>query len=163
MRGDSLEREALGSRKCVQVGLLAPLGSWQLLTIRMLADVGLHAHGYRTLTSKPGHHQTAIQSLPTILGVDSRVECARFTGCAPSRTFLEASSAYRRTGCGFVTRNLHKRRITKATTALTSRGCSLYRTSIPVRRPRKPSRTQESAWRRPALGRHSPFTLSSHL
>ena len=31
--------------------------------IRMLADVGLHAHGYRTLTSKPGHHQTAIQTL----------------------------------------------------------------------------------------------------
>jgi hypothetical protein len=40
--------------------------------IRMLADVGLHAHGYRTLTSKPGHHQTAIQTLPTTLGVDSR-------------------------------------------------------------------------------------------
>ncbi len=39
--------------------------------IRMLADVGLHAHGYRTLTSKPGHHQTAIQTLPTTLGVDS--------------------------------------------------------------------------------------------
>jgi len=32
-----------------------------------LADVGLHAHGYRTLTSKPGHYQTAIQTLPTTL------------------------------------------------------------------------------------------------
>ena len=40
--------------------------------IRMLADVGLHAHGYRTLTSKPGHHQTAIQTLPATLGVDSQ-------------------------------------------------------------------------------------------
>ena len=40
--------------------------------IRMPADVGLHAHGYRTLTSKPGHHQTAIQTLPTTLGVDSQ-------------------------------------------------------------------------------------------
>jgi len=40
--------------------------------IRMLADVGLHAHSYRTLTSKPGHHQTAIQTLPTTLGVDPR-------------------------------------------------------------------------------------------
>jgi hypothetical protein len=40
--------------------------------IRMLADVGLHANGYRTLTSKPGHHQTAIQTLPTTLGVDSQ-------------------------------------------------------------------------------------------
>jgi hypothetical protein len=39
--------------------------------IRMLADVGLHAHGYRTLTSKPGHHQTAIQTLPKTPGVDS--------------------------------------------------------------------------------------------
>src|SRR5882757_5152923 len=41
--------------------------------IRMLADVALHAHGYRTLTSKPGHHQTAIQTLPTTLGVDSQI------------------------------------------------------------------------------------------
>src|ERR1700753_2499603 len=40
--------------------------------IRMLADVGLHANGYRTVTSKPGHHQTAIQTLPTTLGVDSQ-------------------------------------------------------------------------------------------
>lgn len=31
--------------------------------IRMLADAGLHAHGFRTMTSRPGHHQTAIQSL----------------------------------------------------------------------------------------------------
>ena len=41
--------------------------------IRMLADVGLHAHGYRTLTSKPGHHQTAIQTLPLTLGLDPQV------------------------------------------------------------------------------------------
>jgi hypothetical protein len=40
--------------------------------IRMLADVGLHAHGCRTLTSKPGHHQTAIQTLPKTLEVDSQ-------------------------------------------------------------------------------------------
>ncbi len=40
--------------------------------IRMLADVGLHVHGYRTLTSKPGHHQTAIQTLPKSLDVDSK-------------------------------------------------------------------------------------------
>jgi hypothetical protein len=39
--------------------------------IRMLADVGLHANGYRTLTSKPGHHRTAIQALPTTLGIDT--------------------------------------------------------------------------------------------
>jgi hypothetical protein len=41
--------------------------------IRMLADVGLHAHGYRTLTSKPGHHQTALQTLPLTLGLDAQV------------------------------------------------------------------------------------------
>jgi len=40
--------------------------------IRMLADVGLHAHGYRTLTGKPGHQQTAIQTLPTTFGVDAQ-------------------------------------------------------------------------------------------
>ena len=33
-------------------------------------DVGLHAHGYRTMTSKPGDHQTAIQTLPTTFGID---------------------------------------------------------------------------------------------
>jgi len=41
--------------------------------IRMLADAGLHAHGYRTLTSKPGHHQTAIQTLVHTFGVDNSV------------------------------------------------------------------------------------------
>jgi hypothetical protein len=40
--------------------------------VRMLADVGLNAHGYRTLTSKPGHHQTAIQTLPTTFGMDAQ-------------------------------------------------------------------------------------------
>jgi hypothetical protein len=40
--------------------------------VRMLADVGLHAHGYRTLTSKPGHHQMAIQTLPTTFGIDAQ-------------------------------------------------------------------------------------------
>lgn len=40
--------------------------------IRMLADAGLHAHGYRTLTSRPGHHQTAIQTLTLTLGLDAR-------------------------------------------------------------------------------------------
>lgn len=32
--------------------------------IMQCAMVALHANGYRTLTSRPGHHQTAIQSLP---------------------------------------------------------------------------------------------------
>jgi hypothetical protein len=37
--------------------------------IRMLADAALNANGYRTTTSKPGHHQTAIQSLPLTIGL----------------------------------------------------------------------------------------------
>ena len=37
--------------------------------IMQLAMVALHANGYRTLTSKPGHHQTAIQTLTTSVGV----------------------------------------------------------------------------------------------
>lgn len=39
--------------------------------IRAVADVGLHIHGFRTSTSKPGHHQTAIQSLTSTLDVDA--------------------------------------------------------------------------------------------
>jgi hypothetical protein len=38
--------------------------------IRMLADAALLAHGYRTLSSRPGHHRTAIESLAATLGVD---------------------------------------------------------------------------------------------
>ncbi len=37
--------------------------------IRMLADVALNASGYRTLTSRPGHHQTAIQTLTLTIGL----------------------------------------------------------------------------------------------
>lgn len=40
--------------------------------IMQLAMVALHANGYRTLTSRPGHHQTAIQTLglTVALGAD---------------------------------------------------------------------------------------------
>ncbi len=37
--------------------------------IMQAAMVALHANGYRTLTSKPGHHQTAIQTLPLSVGL----------------------------------------------------------------------------------------------
>lgn len=37
--------------------------------IMQCAMLGLWANGYRTITSKPGHHQTAIQSLPKSMGV----------------------------------------------------------------------------------------------
>jgi hypothetical protein len=38
--------------------------------IRAVADIGLHINGYRTSTSKPGHHQTAIACLAHTLSVD---------------------------------------------------------------------------------------------
>lgn len=39
--------------------------------IRAAADIGLHLNGFRTSTSKPGHHQTAVQCLAHTLGVDA--------------------------------------------------------------------------------------------
>lgn len=39
--------------------------------VMQCAIAALLAHGYRTSTSKPGHHQTAIQSLPTTIGLDN--------------------------------------------------------------------------------------------
>lgn len=40
--------------------------------VMQCAMVSLWANGYRTSTSKPGHHQTAIQTLPLTVGLDSR-------------------------------------------------------------------------------------------
>lgn len=39
-------------------------------TIRAVADAALLRKGYRTSTSKPGHHQTTLQCLVHTLGVD---------------------------------------------------------------------------------------------
>jgi len=41
--------------------------------IRAIADAALLKHGYRTSTSKPGHHQITIQCLAHTLGVDLAV------------------------------------------------------------------------------------------
>lgn len=38
--------------------------------IMQLANLALQAHGYRTLTSKPGHHQTMLQLLVKTVGID---------------------------------------------------------------------------------------------
>jgi uncharacterized protein (UPF0332 family) len=38
--------------------------------VMQCALASLLAHGYRPAMSKPGHHQTAIQSLPTTIGLD---------------------------------------------------------------------------------------------
>jgi uncharacterized protein (UPF0332 family) len=40
--------------------------------IMQLANAALQANGYRTLTSKPGHHQMMIQLLPQTLGTDKK-------------------------------------------------------------------------------------------
>ena len=73
-----LSQEELAERSGLSVRGVSDLERGQrriprLETIRMLADVGLHAHGYRTLTSKPGHHQTAIQTLSLTLGLQAQV------------------------------------------------------------------------------------------
>jgi hypothetical protein len=38
--------------------------------IMQLANAALQANGYRTLTSKPGHHMTMIQTLSQSVGID---------------------------------------------------------------------------------------------
>ncbi len=40
-------------------------------TIRIVADIGLHLCGFRTSTSRPGHHQTAVQCLVHTLGIQA--------------------------------------------------------------------------------------------
>lgn len=40
--------------------------------IMQLANVALQANGYRTLTSKPGHHMTMIQTLSQTIGLDKQ-------------------------------------------------------------------------------------------
>lgn len=41
--------------------------------IMQMANAALQASGYRTLTSKPGHHQTMIQTLPKTIGLDTDI------------------------------------------------------------------------------------------
>ncbi len=40
--------------------------------VMQCAMAGLMVHGYRPSKSKPGHHQTAIQTLPLKVGLDAR-------------------------------------------------------------------------------------------
>ena len=39
-------------------------------SIMQAANAALQANGFRTLTSKPGHHQTMIQTLPLSIGFE---------------------------------------------------------------------------------------------
>jgi len=40
--------------------------------IMQLANTALQANGFRTLTSKPGHHMTMIQTLTQTIGLDKQ-------------------------------------------------------------------------------------------
>jgi hypothetical protein len=40
-----------------------------MVALNANANANANANGYRTMTSKPGHHQTAIQTLPTSVGL----------------------------------------------------------------------------------------------
>lgn len=39
--------------------------------VMQIANAALQCSGYRTLTSRPGHHQTMIQTLPLTIGLDT--------------------------------------------------------------------------------------------
>lgn len=58
--------------------------------IRMLADVGLNANGYRTRSSVPGHHLIAIRAMGVTLGVEDR-EIARLDKLRQMRNAAEYS------------------------------------------------------------------------
>jgi hypothetical protein len=58
--------------------------------IRMLADIGLHANGYRTRSSSPEHHLIAIRALGETIGVGAR-EIARLDTLRQMRNAAEYS------------------------------------------------------------------------
>jgi hypothetical protein len=80
---DTIERDKLSiqrlleasraSLKDAQVKELSNEGRFDLAykSITQSSSAALQAHGYRVLTSKPGHHQTIIQSLVHTIGIDS--------------------------------------------------------------------------------------------
>jgi hypothetical protein len=53
---------------------ISPEGRFDMAykAIMQSANAALQASGYRTLTSKPGHHQTMLQSLPKTIGLESQ-------------------------------------------------------------------------------------------
>jgi hypothetical protein len=53
---------------------ISPENSFDLAykAIMQSANRALHVNGFRTLTSKPGHHQTMIQTLPQTIGLGSK-------------------------------------------------------------------------------------------
>lgn len=66
-----LDAAALSLRDA-QLDGLSPEGRFDLAykAIMQTANAALQANGYRTLTSKPGHHQTMVQSLARTIGLE---------------------------------------------------------------------------------------------
>lgn len=56
-----------------QLDGISPEGRFDMAykSIMQAANAALQANGYRTLTSKPGHHQVMIQSLPRTIGLET--------------------------------------------------------------------------------------------
>ncbi len=54
------------------------------------ANAALQASGYRTLTSRPGHHQTMIQTLPLSIGLD-RTTMVVLDGLRKQRNVIDYS------------------------------------------------------------------------
>lgn len=52
---------------------ISPEGRFDMAykAIMQLSNLALQANGFRTLTSKPGHHQTMIQTLPMTINLDT--------------------------------------------------------------------------------------------
>jgi uncharacterized protein (UPF0332 family) len=66
---------AKNSLKDAEIVNLSNEGRFDLAykAIMQLSNTALQANGYRTLTSKPGHHQIVIQSLPQTIGLENSV------------------------------------------------------------------------------------------
>ena len=59
-------------------------------SIMQAANAVLQANGFRTLTSKPGHHQTMIQTLPLTIGL-ARVRMITLDGLGKQRSLSDYS------------------------------------------------------------------------
>ena len=59
-------------------------------SIMQAANAVLQANGFRTLTSKPGHHQTMIQTLPLTIGL-ARVRMITLDGLRKQRNLSDYS------------------------------------------------------------------------
>jgi len=66
---------AKNSLKDAEIVNLSNEGRFDLAykAIMQLSNTALQANGYRTITSKPGHHQIMIQSLPQTIGLENSV------------------------------------------------------------------------------------------